>query len=184
MRPRGLAGSIVAILASVATAASAADPPTLRPATDLLTSYDVAPYGGATLGGRNGAPKAGAVLEVGPAVKSDHRLAAQLHDIGIRDGADFGDKGRWYLFAAGSGRAVGLNVQRDPEGLLHNYGWSSDPAAAVGDIQAGVGFRKGPAQTSLGFVHRQFRPANAMQNIDFDNKDDMVALTFAVKPGR
>jgi hypothetical protein len=179
MRPLGLAGGIAGILASVATAASAAEPPTTKPAP----SYDVAPYGGSTLGGRNGGPKPGAVVEVGPAVKSD-KVAAQLKDIGVRDGADFGDKGRWYLFAAGSGRAVGLNVQRDPEGLLRNYGWSSDPAAAVGDIQAGVGFRKGPAQTSLGYVHRQFRPANAMQNIDFDNKDDMVALTFAIKPGR
>ena len=179
MRPLGLAGGIVGILASVATAASAAESPTLNP----VTNYDVAPYAGSTLGGRNGAPKAGAVLEIGPAVKSD-KVAAQLKDIGVRDGAEFGDKGRWYLFAAGSGRAVGLNVQRDPEGLLRNYGLSSDPAAAVGDIQAGVGFRKGPTQTSIGYVHREFRPTNAMQNIDFDNKDDMVALTFAIKPGR
>lgn len=173
-----LAGGVLALMAA-SGAARAGDLP-IRSGL----SFDVTPYAGAEAGGRRGGAQPGAQLEVGPAAERKPDLASRLTSIGVRDGAEFGDNGRWYLFAAGSGRAIGLNVDRDPEGLLRSYGWSTDPTAAVGDMQAGVGFRKGAMQTSVGYVHREFRPAYAMKNIDFDNKDDMVALSFSLKGAR
>ena len=72
-------------------------------------------------------------------------------------------------------------MRRHPDGLLRSYGFSVDPFAAVGDVQAGVGWRKGDFQASLDDVHRTFRAAYAMPNIDFDNKDEMVGLSLSLR---
>jgi hypothetical protein len=179
MRPLGLLAGGVLGLVCVAGAAQAADP--FRD-----PKFAVRPYGGAPLGDTTDQAQAGAMIEFGPGRERDNargeRAAAKLKEMGVRDGAEFGDKGRWYAFVGGSGTTLGLNMQRDPDGLLKSYGFSVDPAAAVGDAQAGVGWRKGDFQASLGYVHRTFKPAYAMQNIDFDNKDQMVGVSFSLKP--
>lgn len=175
MRPLGaVAGGVVGLLISM-TAAQAADPP--KP-----LEFKVLPYAGARLGDASEQAQPGAMVEFGPGRSSrDDKVAAKLKAMGVKDGAEFGDRGRWYTFVAGSGAAVGLNMRRDPDGLLRNYGLSVDPTAAIGDTQAGVGWRKGDLQASVGYVHRTFKPAYGMQNIDFDNKDEMVGVSFALK---
>jgi hypothetical protein len=176
MRPLAtVAGSVLAV--SIISAAHAAEPP-------KTYAFEVRPYGGAALGDSNDQAQPGAKIEFGPAAETTkgERAAARLKAMGIRDGADFDGKGRWYLFVGGSGTALGFNMKRDPDGLLRSYGWSVDPGASVGDIQAGVGWREGPLESSFGYVHRKFRPAYAMENIDFDNKDDMVGVTLSLKP--
>lgn len=179
MRPlgAGLAGGIFGLI--YAGAACAAEPIETK-----SYIFEVTPYTGTRLGETSDQAQAGAMVEVGPGQTKEQKVQDRLKDIGVRDGAELGDRSRWYVFAAASGRAIGMNVRRDPDGLIRNYGWSSDPAALAGDVQAGVGWRRGSTQTSLGYMHRQFRPASAMQNVDYDNKDDMVALSFSVKPGR
>ena len=142
------------------------------------------PYSGAKLGDANDHALPGAMVEIGPGrepTKQD-QVTDKLQSMGVRDGTEFGNAGRWYAFVGGSGKTLGFNVRRDPDGPLRTYGLSVDPAAAVGDIQAGVGFRKGDVQTSVGYVHRTFKPAYAMQNIDFDNKDEMVGVSLSLKP--
>src|SRR5690349_5145834 len=63
--------------------------------------FSVVPYGGEALGDRNDHAQAGAMVEFGPG-RSDggpgERAAARLKEMGVRDGAEFGDKGRWYAF--------------------------------------------------------------------------------------
>ena len=177
MRPLGnLAGGVV-VAFSILTAAQAAEPA-------KTYALEVQPYGGARLGEVNDQAQPGAKIEFGPAAEQSKadRAAARLKALGIRDGAEFGDKGRWYLFVGGSGTALGFNMTRDPDGLLRSYGWSVDPGASVGDVQAGVGWRQGPLESSFGYVHRKFRPAHGMENIDFDNKDDMVGISLSLKP--
>jgi hypothetical protein len=181
MRPLGaLAGGVFG-LAAMAGVAAAQDR-----GVDFNKDrlFSVVPYGGEVLGDRNDHAQAGAMVEFGPGRDNGRgeRAAARLKEMGVRDGAEFGDKGRWYAFVGGSGTTLGLNMRRDPDGLLRSYGFSVDPAAAVGDAQAGVGWRKGDFQASLGYVHRTFKPAYAMPNIDFDNKDEMVGVSFSLRP--
>ena len=174
MHPLGaLAGGVFAALFTFA-AVQAAEPFAVK----------VEPYAGARLGDTAEAAQPGAAIEFGPAAQTkDERLAARLKAMGVQDGASFGDAGRWYLFVGGSGTAVGLNIKREPDGPLRSRGLSVDPAAAVGDVQAGMGFRKGDVQTSIGYVHRTFKPAYGMKNMDFDNKDEMVGISFSLKAG-
>jgi hypothetical protein len=103
--------------------------------------------------------------------------------MGVRDGSSFGESGRWYLFAAASGRAVGLNLLRGDSGWTR-AGWSTDPSSAlIGDAQVGVGWRKGDVQTSLGFIHREVKGQHMIFGQETRN-DSLLAFSFAVKPGR
>ncbi len=85
-------------------------------------------------------------------------------------------KGRFYLFAASGNDAVGLNMARDRDGELRRAGFSSEKTAVTGDVQAGVGWRKGPLSASLSYVERQISAFGQQANERF------VALTFALRP--
>ena len=176
MRPLGLlAGGVLGLV--LITQAQAGDQP-----KDL--KFAMLPYGGAKLGDTSDQAQPGAMVEFGPGRDDGRgeRAAARLKEMGVRDGTEFGNAGRWYAFVGGSGKTLGFNVRRDPDGPLRTYGLSVDPAAAVGDVQAGVGWRKGDFQASAGYVHRTFKPVYAMPNIDFDNKDEMVGVSLSLKP--
>lgn len=142
---------------------------------------DVSPHAGVGLGNLGGSAEAGATLTVGQ--RRDAAVVDTLADIGVRDGASFGDQGRWYLFAAASGRAVGLNMLRS-EGGWDRAGWSTDPSSAlVGDAQLGVGWRKGAMQTSLGLIHREIKGEHMIWGQE-TKADSLVAFSFSVKPRR
>jgi hypothetical protein len=139
--------------------------------------FDVSPHAGLGMDSYGaGSAEAGATLHIS---KSD--LAGQrLQALGMRDGRTFGDRGRWYLFAAASGRAVGLNMMHGDTGW-NRAGWSTDPTSRlVGDTQVGVGFLKGPLQTSFGFVHRDVKGEHLMYGVD-PHSESMVALSFAIR---
>ena len=57
-----------------------------------------------------GSAEAGAMVQLSKRQSLDESAQARLKALGLRDGARFGDRGRWYLFAAASGHAVGLNM--------------------------------------------------------------------------
>lgn len=140
-------------------------------------SLDFAPHAGVSRSG--GAAEAGATLEVSKA----EAAGAKLKAMGVKDGATFGDKGRWYLFAAASGRAVGLNMMHGENGW-DRAGWSTDTTSKlVGDTQVGIGWRKGAMQTSFGYVHRKVKGAHVMYGVD-PHDDDLVAFTMSLKPRR
>jgi len=125
-------------------------------------------------------PGAGA----GATVSLEDKVAGKLGGLGVRDGRSFGDRGRWYLYAATSGRSVGLNVLRGAEGRFRREGWSTDGTSAlVSDAQAGVGWRKGPMQASVGYMHREIKPKHGLAGIDTKD-DDLVAVSFSFKPTR
>ena len=107
----------------------------------------------------------------------------RLRDMGVADGASYGSEGRWYLFAAASGQAVGLNMIHDGQGW-DRAGWSTDNTGAlVGDAQIGVGWRKGDMQSSFGVIHREVKGAHMIWAQD--TRDDTVAaFTFSIRPGR
>lgn len=141
-------------------------------------AVDVAPHAGVGVDSYGaGSAEAGATVHLS---KAD--LAAQrLRQIGVKDGSAFGDKGRWYLFAAASGRAVGLNMLHGDSGW-NRAGWSTDPTSRlVGDTQIGVGWRKGPMQTSFGFVHRDVKGDHLMYGVD-PHSESMVAFSLSIRP--
>lgn len=143
--------------------------------------YDVSvtPHAGLGMSSAGGSAEAGAMLTLGQ--KASDGLKSRLGAMGVRDGSAFGNEGRWYIFAAASGRAVGLNMQRN-NGDWNGAGWSTDPSSAlIGDAQLGVGWRKGSMQTSFGYIHREVKGQHMVWGQE--TKDDsMVAFSLSIKP--
>jgi len=128
-------------------------------------------------GGAGGSAEAGATVRFGK--KMGDRV---VNSLGVRDGRAFGDRGRWYVFAAASGQAVGLNMLRSQDGDWSRAGFTSDNSSKlIGDGQAGVAWRRGPMQASFGYVHRKIRAKDQIMGMA-TQKDEMVALSFSLKP--
>lgn len=141
---------------------------------------DVSPHAGLGVTNRGGSAEAGATL------KLSQRVGAQanekLRDLGVREGSILGNQGRWYLFAAASGQAVGLNMLRGEQGW-DRAGWTTDATSTlVGDAQVGVGWRKGVLQTSLGYMHREIKGQHMIFGQQ-TREDSVVAFTLSIKPG-
>jgi hypothetical protein len=142
---------------------------------------DFTPHAGFGVSSAGGSAEAGAAITLSRK-SADERVAAGLSALGLRDGARLGAGGRWYVFAAASGRAMGLNMQKD--GRSWDRAWSQDAASTlVGDAQVGVGWKKGPMQTSFGYIHREVKGDHMLWGQE--TKDDsMVAFSLAIKPRR
>lgn len=85
-------------------------------------------------------------------------------------------KGRWLLFASDEKQAVGLNLLRGRSGELRRVSWSADKVAAIGDMTAGIGWRKGAFQASLAFVDREISIYGRSRDQQF------MAFTLSIKP--
>jgi hypothetical protein len=143
---------------------------------------DFTPHAGVGVTSTGGLAEAGATLQFRDRV--DSVVKSRLGAMGVRDGSSLGGRGRWYLFAAASGRSVGLNMLRNDAGW-DRAGWTTDQASTlVGDAQLGVGWRKGAMQTSLGFLHREMKNNHTIYGLDVPKSDSLVAFSFAVRPRR
>jgi len=135
---------------------------------------DLTPHAGLGLGDRGGTAEAGARLTL-----EGKRTPAQR--LGVQDGSVFGDEGRWYMFAAASGKAVGLNM-RNHLNSWGGAGWSMDASSTlVSDAQLGVGWRKGPMQTSLGYLYREVKGEHMLWGQE-TRDDSVVAFSLSIKP--
>jgi hypothetical protein len=142
--------------------------------TDSGMEVTLTPHAGVELTSHGGAAVAGATLEIGGEME---RLAPSGE-------ARFGDRPRWYLYAAGSGRAVGYNWARNRDGDFARSGMSHDSGAFLGDASIGVAMRRGAMQSSIGVVYREIdvdglRGGNG---IDTDVSEGLVAFQFSIKP--
>lgn len=148
---------------------------------DGALAFDIAPHAGFGVSNFGTQAEGGATLTVSKS--RGERALEQLRDLGVKDGTSFGDRGRWYLFAAASGRAVGMNMLRGENGW-DRAGWSTDASGAlVGDAQVGVGFRKGDVQSSFGVIHREVKGRHMV--FGQQTRDDTVAaFTFSLRPQR
>lgn len=132
------------------------------------------PHVGVGVGSRGGATEAGATLRIGPDLD---RL--------VPDGADaFGERPRWYLYAAGSGRAVGYNFARTRDGDFARSGVSHDSGAFLGDASLGVAMRRGPVQSSVALVYREIETEGlrAGHGVDTDVSEGLIAFQLSIKP--
>jgi hypothetical protein len=143
-------------------------------------ALDVTPHAGVGFGGAGGSAEAGATVRLGKKKNMGDRVNDAL---GVREGADaFGDRGRWYIFAAASGRAVGFNMLRGQDGDWSRAGLTQDTTSRlIGDSQAGVAWRRGAMQASLGYIHRAIKAKDGIMGLA-SQKDDVVALSFSLKP--
>ena len=152
------------------------------PAALKLTSgkyaLDVTPHAGLGFGGAGGTAEAGATVRFGKKSMEDRVVSS----LGVSDGRAFGNRGRWYVFAAASGQAVGLNMLRSQDGDWSRAGFTADNnSKLIGDGQAGLAWRKGAMQASFGYVHRKIRAKDQIMGMA-TQKDEMVAMTFSLKP--
>jgi hypothetical protein len=140
-------------------------------------ALDVTPHAGLGMGAAGGSAEAGATVRFGK------KMGDQVVDsLGVQDGRQFGQRGRWYVFAAASGQAVGMNMLRSGEGDWSRAGFSTDASSKlVGDGQAGVAWRKGPMQASFGYVHRKIRAKDQIMGMA-TQKDEMLAFSFSLRP--
>ena len=100
-------------------------------------------------------------------------------------GADrFGDRARWYLYAAGSGRAVGYNFARTRDGDYARSGVSQDKGAFLGDASVGVAYRRGAMQGSFGVVYREIKAEGLRGGEGFDREvsEGLVAFQLSIRP--
>lgn len=143
-------------------------------------ALDVTPHAGVGFGGAGGSAEAGATVRLGKKRNMGDRVNEALN---VREGETaFGNRGRWYIYAAASGRAVGLNMLRGQNGDWSRAGFSQDATSRlIGDSQAGVAWRKGPMQASFGYIHREIRAKEGIMGLA-TQKDDVVALSFSLKP--
>ncbi|NBB51217.1 DUF2219 family protein [Rhizobium sp. CRIBSB] len=132
------------------------------------------PHAGVGVGSEGGVAEAGATVRIGPE-----------EDALVPDGAQtFGDRARWYVYAAGSGRAVGYNFARNRDGEYDRSGMSHDSGTFLGDAQLGVAMRRGAMQSSLGLIYRELDPGvvrNAT-GMATDVAEGMIAFQLSIKP--
>ena len=132
------------------------------------------PHAGVGFGSDGTSAEAGATLKIGEGLD---RLAP--------DGEEaFGDKARWYLYAAGSKRAVGYNFARTRDGDFARSGMSHDSGSYLGDASIGVAYRRGAVQSSFGVVYREIE-ANGIKaygGINTDVSEGLVAFQLTIRP--
>lgn len=132
------------------------------------------PHVGVGVGSRGNSTEAGATLKIG---RNLERL--------VPEGSEaFGERPRWYVYAAGSGRAVGYNFARTRDGDYARSGVSHDSGNFLGDASIGVAMRKGAVQSSLGLVYREIETEGlrAGNGIDTDVSEGVIAFQLSIKP--
>ena len=146
-----------------------------RTASGLEVS--LTPHAGLGVGSEGGSAEAGATLKVGEGLE---RLAPDGHE-------RFGERPRWYLYAAGSGRAVGYNFARTRDGDYARSGYTNDRGSFLGDASIGVAYRRGDVHTSLGVVYREIdagKGLRGMSGLDADVDEGLIAFQLSIKPRR
>lgn len=132
------------------------------------------PHLGVGLGSRGGTTEAGATLRIG-------RDLDQLVPEGEQA---FGQRPRWYLYAAGSGRAVGYNWARNRDGEFNRSGVSHDAGVFLGDASLGLAMRRGAIQSSIGLVYREIGAEGLRlgEGVDTDISEGVIAFQLSFKP--
>ena len=145
-----------------------------RTASGLEVS--LTPHAGVGFGSDGTTAEAGATLKIGEGLD---RLAP--------DGDEaFGERARWYVYAAGSKRAVGYNFARTRDGDFARSGMSHDTGAFLGDASVGVAYRRGAVQSSFGIVYREIEAngIRAYNGINTDVSEGLVAFQLTIRPRR
>lgn len=112
------------------------------------------------------------------------RIGQNIRDLAQDGDAAFGSRPRWYVFAAGSKRAVGYNLTRGRDGDLDRAGISHDEGGTFGDASIGVAYRRGMVQSSIGIVYREneTKGLRSFEGIKTDVDEGILAFQFSIRP--
>ncbi|MGH7026575.1 lipid A-modifier LpxR family protein [Brevundimonas sp.] len=145
-----------------------------RTASGLEVS--LTPHAGVGIGSDGTTAEAGATLKIGEGLD---RLAPNGDEA-------FGDRPRWYLYVAGSKRAVGYNFARTRDGDFTGSGMSHDAGTYLGDASIGIAYRRGALQTSFGIIYREIEAngIKAYNGINTDVSEGLVAFQLTIRPRR
>lgn len=148
--------------------------PVARGYTASGLEVTLTPHAGIGVGDRGGSAEAGATLTIG----------SDVGDLVPEGSRAFGERTRWYLYAAGSGTAVGYNFARNRDGDYARSGVSRDSGAFLGDASVGVALRKGDMQGSFGVVYREIEAEGLRsgRGLDNDVSEGLVAFQLSIKP--
>jgi len=148
--------------------------PLARGYTSSGLEVSLTPYAGIGLGSRGGTAEAGATLRIG----------GDIGDMVPEGSKAFGERARWYVYAAGSGTAVGYNFARNRDGDFARSGISHDSGSFLGDASIGVALRKGDLQGSFGVVYREIEAEGLRggEGFDRDVAEGLVAFQLSIKP--
>lgn len=132
------------------------------------------PHLGLGVGSRGQVTEAGATLRIG---RDLDRLVPEGDEA-------FGQRARWYVYAAGSGRAVGYNWARNRDGDYARSGVSHDSGAFLGDASLGVALRRRAVHSSIGLVYREIEAegVHAGHGVDTDVSEGLIAFQLSIKP--
>ncbi len=151
--------------------------PVARGYTASGLEVSLTPHAGVGVGDEGGSAEAGATLKIGSDIE---RLVP-------RGSRAFGQRSRWYVYAAGSGRAVGYNFARNRDGDYLRSGMSQERSSSfLGDASVGVAMRRGDMQTSFGVVYRELKAdgIHSGTGIDREVSEGLVAFQFSIRPER
>ena len=112
------------------------------------------------------------------------RIGQNLRDLAQDGDVAFGDRPRWYLFAAGTKRAVGYNLARTRDGAFSHAGLSHDRGSSLGDATIGVAYRRGAIETSVGLVYREneTKGLRGYEGLKTDVDEGILAFQFTIRP--
>lgn len=124
----------------------------------------------------------GAGLDLGSSVFSEpivslrpSRQSVDIKRMTLRVGPSrVGKKGRWFVFAAGSGQAFGLNLLRDPLRGWKPAGWSVEQLAEFGKAQLGIGWRRDSRQLAVSVARRE------LGAYGISREDTVFGISFTV----
>lgn len=86
----------------------------------------------------------------------------------------------WYVFAGADAEALSYSPDRATRGITSDF-YLQD-RIIIGDAQAGIGYRIGDADLSLGYIRREVNSFNNTPgSVGFSSSEDAAALSFTWK---
>jgi hypothetical protein len=129
--------------------------------------FDVSPHAGLGRSGGGGSQRAGALVRFGRGL-GDENLAART---------------KWFLFVSTDQQSLGTGFTSNQEAWKRvNLG--RDPGAVIADTRAGLAWRDGGFEASVGYLSRQIRPRD-LDILDAQStRESLVAFRVSFHPGQ
>lgn len=129
--------------------------------------FDVSPHAGVGRSGDGGSQDAGAVLRFGR---------------GLGQGGT-ARPSKWYLFASTDQQtlATGFTANQD---AWKRVNLGRDPGATIEDNRAGLAWRDGPIEASVGYLFREIKPRDLDMLDAQTNRESLVAFRLSFHPGQ
>jgi hypothetical protein len=130
--------------------------------------FDLTPHAGLGASGGADSQNAGALVRFGR---------------GLGDDRQAGGRGRWFLFASADRETLGMGFMRNDD-AWRRAGLGPDPGAVIGDTRAGLAWRDGPMEASVGYLYREIKPQDLDMLDAQSTRESLVAFRLAFHPGQ